>query len=207
MKMRRLWCAVIILIAVALQPHFSSAEVRIELKNGRSIIADGCKEMKDRLICEKMGGTFEIDKQDIQSLKGITIKRKESYEAAPEEPSEAGEAGKETKTGGDAAPAGAPREKKEGEGALIRRGSPEQEKRLDEITARKKELIAQREALVRDRDQLHEDVRNMGMIKSQEEFDAVKKRISGLEARINGFNEEVNRLNAEEERLLGEIKK
>ncbi len=39
--------------------------------------------LNGKLICEKMGGTFEIDQKDILDIKGITIER--SLKQVPEE--------------------------------------------------------------------------------------------------------------------------
>ncbi len=46
------------------------------------------------------------------------------------------------------------------------------------------------------------DGKNAGVVRFQEQIDAIAKRISDLEGRINGFNEEVKRLNEEEKKLI-----
>jgi len=64
--------------------------------------------------------------------------------------------------------------------------------------------IASRNRLIKEREQLHEDVKNAGVVRTQEQIDAIVKRITDLEARINGFNDEVKRLNDEESKLIEE---
>ena len=67
--------ALVIFTLLVVFPLAAMSEVKISLKNGRDIIADSCRDSKDKLICEKMGGTFEIDQKDILDIKGITIER------------------------------------------------------------------------------------------------------------------------------------
>ena len=178
------------------------SEVKVTLKNGRDIIADRCSDSKDKLVCEKLGGTFEIEKKDILDFRGITIKHEKMNESPVPGPVSAGEGQKET----DKATAGTKDSAKPGEGVLIRGTNPEQEKRLDQINQRKLELKGEREKLSKDREQLSQDVKNMGMIYTQEQFNGVTKRISEVEERINRFNEEVKKLNEEEEKIIGTMR-
>jgi len=194
--------ALIIFTLLVVFPLTAMSEVRISLKNGRDIIADSCRDSKDRLVCEKLGGTFEIEKKDILDFRGITIKHEKKNESPVPEPVPGGEG----RTDADKSTAGAKDSAKPGEGALIRGANPEQEKRLDEITQRKLELKQEQDKLGKDREQLQLDANNMGMIYTQEQFDGIKKRISDVDERINGFNEEVKKLNEEEEKIIGTMR-
>ena len=179
-------------------PRAAMSEVKVSLRNGKEIIADSCRETGARLVCEKMGGTFEIEKKDIREVKGITIKHEKMHES-PEEKSGTGEGGQKE---AEKSTAGTKDSPKPAEGVLIRGVNPEQEKRLEQINERKAILKPEREKLINEREQLHEDVKNTGVIRQQEQFDAIKKRIADLEAKINGFNDEVKKLNEEEKAII-----
>jgi len=58
-------------------PRAAMSEVKVTLNNGREIIADSCRETGGRLVCEKMGGSFEIEKKDILDVKGSSGQRSE----------------------------------------------------------------------------------------------------------------------------------
>ncbi len=89
---------------------------------------------------------------------------------------------------------------------VARKLTSEQEKRLDDFDQRKSEMSARRDLLMKERDQLHLDVKDAGVIRSQDQFDTFKKRIADLETRITGFNEEVRKLNEEQKAFLEEAK-
>ena len=194
--------ALIIFTLLVAFPLAAMSEVRISLKNGRDIIADNCSDSKDKLVCQKMGGTFEVEKKDILEVRNITIKHEKMNEGPVPEPVPLGEGQK----GADKSTAGTIDSAKPGEGVLIRGTNPEQEKRLDEITKRKLELKQERDTLSKDREQLNQDVKAMGTIHKQEQFDEIKKRLSDVEERITRFNEEVKKLNEEEEKIVGTMK-
>lgn len=194
--------ALIIFTLLVVFPPAVMSEVKISLKNGRDIIADSCSDSKDSLVCEKLGGTFEIEKKDILEYRGITIKHEQMDESPVPEPVSGGEVQKEA----DKSTSGTKDSAKPGEGVLIKGSNPELEKRLDEITQRKLELKQERDKLARDREQLEQDAKNMGTIYTQEQFDGIKKRISDVEGRINRFNEEVKKLNEEEEKIIGTMR-
>ena len=177
------------------------SEVKVTLKNGRDIIAESCRDTKDKLICEKMGGTVEIDQKDILDIKGITIERSEQI---PEEKKE-----QETAAGGKEPvkpEADLKRTEKQPQGNVIKDLGPEDVKRLDQITQRKLVLQPEREKLIKERQQLHDDVKTMEVIRTQAQLDALKNRISDLETRMNAFNEEVKKLNEEEQKILDSSK-
>jgi len=192
--------ALIIFILLAVFPRAAMSEVKISLKNGRDIIADSCSESKDMLVCQKMGGTFEIEKKDILDFRNINITHEKMNENPVPETVPLGEGQKEA----DKSTAGTKDSATTGEGVLIRGANPEQEKRLDEITRRKLELKQERDKLIEDREQLQQDVKKMSTLYtySQEQADGINKRISDVEERINKFNEEVKKLNEEEEQII-----
>ena len=202
----RVWKNLLILSGSTLfllLPALSSSEMKITLKNGRTIIADYCRETKGKLFCEMSGGTFEFSKQEIESIKEVTIQRRPAVEVQPETSN--GEPEKKEEVEKKASNVQTP--VKVGEERVVRGLNPEQTKQLDMINEKKTAMKAERERLIKEREQLHEDVKNAGVVRNQEQFDALKKRISDLEAKVKDFNEEINKLNAEEERLLGNNKK
>ena len=195
MKQSILISELILFTCLLIFPQAAMSEVKIFLKNGMDIIADSCRDTKGKLICEKLGGTFEIDQKDILDVKGITIERAPAKEV-PEE-----KTGKESEAA--VKPEAEPTSKeKQPPGGQIKGLSPEDEKRLNQINQKKTEYQAERQRLIDERQQLHEDIKNTGMIKTQQQFDAIKKRISDLETRINSFNEDVRNLNAEQQKIV-----
>ena len=186
-------CACLTLLAMS-----ASAEVKITLKNGRSFIVDSCREAKGKFVCEVQGGTMELDRADIAGIRDVKVQRNLPAEAASEP--EGQPDGNKGQDKPEAEKKSAPEQN--GEGKLVRGLTPEQIKRLDEITERKTVLKPEREKLIKERDQLHEDVKNAGVVRTQEQIDAITQRVKELEARINGFNDEVKRLNDEENELI-----
>jgi hypothetical protein len=189
----------ILLIAImAFLTTSASAEVRITLKNGRSFIADFCRGTNGKFVCDMQGGTMEIERNDIANIKDVKVQKNMTREEAPEAEAQAEEKKQPETPAAEkkATPA------QNDEGKLIRGLTPEQIKRLDEINERKAVLKPERERLIRERDQLHDDVKNAGVVRTQEQIDAIAKRVTDLEARINGFNDEVKRLNEEENALI-----
>ena len=173
--------------------------VMITLKNGKVLIADACREFGSQLRCDMPNGEVAIEQQDIESTKEIKIVKRFAAEPQPTTGIPPGTDKKE-ESGKTAANAKAPTQP--GNGRLSGSLTPEQIKRLDQIVERKAILQPERERLMKERQQLHEDVKDMGMIYKQEQFDGIKRRITDLDARINGFNDEVKRLNEEEQAIL-----
>ena len=190
---------VLVLWSFFVLPVRSFSEVKISLRNGRDIIADSCRDTKDKLICEKMGGTFEIEQKDILDVKGITIERSPSQQVPEENTGQEAASGQKVPVQPEADLKGI--EKQPG-GDLVKGLKPEEEERLGQINQKKRAYQTERQLLINERQQLHEDVKNTDMIKTQEQFDAIKKRISDLETRINTFNEDVRKLNDEERKIL-----
>jgi chromosome segregation ATPase len=175
--------AVVTFTLLVVFPLAAMSEVKISLKNGRDIMADSCSDSKDRLVCEKLGGTFEIEKKDILETRGITIEHENINESPVPETVPVGEGQKEA--------------------------DKSSAKRLDEITRRKLELKQEREKLSKEREQLRHDAKKMSTLYTypQEQADELNKRISDIEERINRFNEEVKKLNAEESSIIEGLNK
>jgi hypothetical protein len=169
---------------------FSLAAVRIELKNGGTIIADECRESDGKLLCYKMGGTFEIEKRDIASMKETSARERiEEEEASPSIQPEAKEGAAETDRGT----------------GIEHRGA-EARKRLEQITERKRALQPEREKLLREREELREEVKKAPDWMTTDKYDDLKKKISALDEKIGGFNDEVKQLNQEEKTILDSLK-
>jgi chromosome segregation ATPase len=181
---------VLAVIAASVFPSPSPAAVRIELKNGGTIIADECRESDGKLLCYKMGGAFEIEKRDIASMKGISAKESiEEEEASPSVQPEAKEGAAETD-----------------KGSVVEHPGAEANKRLEQITERKRALQPEREKLVRERENLQEEVKKAPDWMTTDQYDNLKKKISALDEKIKGFNDEVKQLNQEEKTILDSLK-
>jgi hypothetical protein len=204
MSLFRIFLLLLLSSIFIFSPGLSFSEVKISLRNGREIIADRCGDSNGKLICEKLGGSFEIEKKDVLDIKGITIKR----ESITEGPSP--QTGPEPEVQQGAQEKAAEEEKasgKSGGEAFVRGVNPELEKRLDRIDQRKLELREEREKLSGEREQLHKDVKEMGVVYSQEQLDSINKRNADIEGRIARFNVEIKRLNEEESSIMEELKK
>jgi len=184
-------------LVVISPPAFS--EVKISLKNGRDIIADSCRDTRDKLICEKMGGIFEIEREDILDVKGITIERSTPEQAPEENTGQEAASGEKAPVKPEADLKGT---EKQPAGDLLKGLKPEEAERLGQINQKKIEYQTERQRLIDERQQLHEDVKNTGMIRTQQQYDAIKKRVFELETRINTFNEDVRKLNEEERKIV-----
>ncbi len=171
----------------------SAAEVKVILKNGRVIVADSCRNVKDNLICEKLGGTFEFALKDMLDVKEMTLQRdnvrinsadESGYLAKPQE-------------------------------GVFKGADSEREKRLEQITQRKTELKAEREALLREREDLQQEVnesndrmakRSLNTVQQRSGIalqQSLRQRSADLYSRIEKFGSELKSLNEEEAGLLG----
>jgi len=171
--------------------------VRITLKNGRSIIADSCRDVSGKLLCIVSGGSMQIDRQEIATIRDVKLQGISSNDQAGEPSDGKAENGKAEDKASPGAKGAQPND-----GKMVRVLTAEQIKRLDHITARKAVLQPERERLIKEREQLHQDAKDMGMIYKQEQFDGIKKRIEDVEEKINRFNEEVKQLNSEENSII-----
>ncbi len=201
MRYRKSVSTVIVFLSFFVLPVPSFSEVKIFLSNGRVIMADSCRDTKDKLICEKMGGTFAFDKAEIMKTENITIERSTTTEVSPadtqasdvkQEAPQTGEVKSEVRTNAEA-----------GTGSF----TPEQTKRIDEIEKKRSEYTAEREKLAKEREQLHAEVKAVGVIQTQAKYDEIQKKISDLDIRIKAFNDSVNKLNEEISGLTKEVPK
>ena len=183
--------------ALVFLPSLTSAGVKVMLKNGREIIADSCQEEGDRLICFKMGGTFDIEKKDVESMKETSGGHDASTgEPADDQPTE------QQKKAEDAQ--GADRTGKENPPAAGQTGA---DKRLADIMEKKKDLAAEREKLVKERQQLQEDLKKAPDWMPTKQYEELDKRNAEITEKVKRFNEEADRLNEEENRIVGSQKK
>lgn len=201
----------IILIGPFIAPPLSFPEIEISLKNGGTIIADGCRETGDRLICSKLGGFFEIEKNDISGYKEITAKHPAIHEAPADSsvpaPGDSGEDGIFATDATDPAEGG-PDYTRQDDAPTVEHGNRKwADKNLDRITRKKLELTAVRKKLMKEREQLRKDVKNAGVIKTGKQLREILKRISDLDARAAKFNKEIDKLNKEEQSIIEELEK
>lgn len=198
MRYRQTVPAVLVFLVFLFSPVLSFSEVVISLKNGREIIAESCGETKGSLVCQKMGGSFEIDKKDVLTVKGIAIGHASSSQVSEEIKGQGPESGEKETFKSEEDLKG---DEKQPNGDLVKGLKPDEEKRLGQINMKKIEYQAERQRLINDRQQLQEDLKNTGLI-SKAELDALNKRIADLETRLNTFNEEVRKLNEEGRKIL-----
>ncbi|MEC4676841.1 MAG: hypothetical protein VST72_07995 [Nitrospirota bacterium] len=203
----------IILISPFIAPPLSFPEIEISLKNGGTIIAEGCSEKDDLLICSKLGGFFEIEKNDVSDYKEITSKQP-VYHEAPENssepaPGDSPEAGIYVSDATEPANGG-PDYTGQGQdnAPAVEHGNRKRaDKKLDRITRKKMELTAVRKKLMKERDLLHKDVKNAGVIKTGKQLREILKRMSDLDARTARFNREIDKLSKEEQAIIEELEK
>lgn len=175
-------------------PVLSGAAVRIELKNGRSITADYCRESGNVFACSKMGGIFEIEKSEVGRIRKIS----DDAVSDPEEPgpSEPEPGGADVKT------AAAADLEKPGEKPEDRR--KEAEKKMEELQQRKLELSKERENLVKEREALQEDMKKAPDWMPDKQYDELKKRNADFDAKLKKFNDEVNDIRDKEKKISEE---
>jgi hypothetical protein len=179
-------------------PSLSYSDVKVTLTNGREIVADTCEDEGGQLVCTKMGGTFNIEKKDVGSIRQIKSRGSETPSAEPASPPPT-EPEKKT----DDAP-GDNRPDKEGLSAGAEAGAM---KRLEEIMQRKRELSSGREMLLKEREQLVEDLKKAPDWMPTDKYADMNKRNDELTEKIKLFNEEAGRLNEEEKRIVEGLKK
>jgi len=189
MRFCRIFLLPLLCSTFILFPGLSFSEVKISLRNGREIIADRCRDSNGKLICEKMGGSFEIEKKDVSNLKEIRVKR----QVISPEPGE-GVSGEKQISDEKSAGEAAGEDKKAGF-----------QKRLDEINQRKRELVSMREGLTQERERLNAEFLRQGDVLRPEVFDSFQKRFREIDAKINSFNQENRKLNEEERAILNEM--
>ncbi len=191
--------ALIIISVLVGVPVLAYPEVSIMMTNGREIIADTCEQEGDRLVCTKMGGTFDIEKKDVVSVKGIKTIHRESVPAekaaSPTEPEKTMDKAPTDKSPDEVMQIPSPG----GQSAAV--------KRLEDISQRKRELFSEREKLVKEKEQLNEDINKTPDWMPVKQYEELQERNAELDKKIKKFNEEVGELNREEKNILDESKK
>ncbi len=187
-----------ILLFLGCIPAISSADVKITLVSGREIIADSCEEEGGHLICTKMGGTFDIEKKDVASMREIKGRGDEPPPAEPPSPPPAEPEKKSDGTPGESRP------DKEKSPAGGESGAM---KRLNDIAEKKRELSSERDKLVKEREQLEEDLKKAPDWMNTNQYEALTKRTEQLTEKIKLFNEETVRLKEEENQIVEGLKK
>jgi len=187
----RMICGAFILLLV---PSLAMAQVKIMMKNGMDIFAEECREETDRLVCYKMGGSFEIEKKDIRSVKKVSsggevmqdIRREDT--ASPEKSGQV----KEGATGKEAATA------KNGGSATGKTTSGDKAAEADAQKAR--QLQAEREKLVKEKQQLQEDIKKAPDWMSSKQYEELNKRNVELEDKIKRYNEDAGKLTEQDKK-------
>lgn len=175
-------------------PSLSFSDVNIMLKNGMTMTAEICRDEGDRLICSKPGGTFELKKREVESVRETTSGKRDQVETQDSAPSKPGQ--EEGRDGNG----------RQAEDSQAGDASATLRNRLEQITERKKELIKERDALQKDRQKVQEEVRNAPDWMPEVRFDELTKKNAEIDERVNRFNEEVKKLNKEEGRILDQLK-
>lgn len=186
------------LTVVICMSSLSYADVKVTLTNGREIVADTCEEEGSRLVCTKMGGTFDVEKKDVASIRVIKG------------------GGTEPPSGEQASPPPAEPEKKSGDAPG--ENSPDKEKspaggqsgamrRLEDIAKKKGELFSERDKLVKEREQLEEDLKKAPDWMPTKQYEELTKRNDQLREKIKLFNEEAAKLKEEETQIVEGLKK
>ena|ERR1700690_822689 len=180
------------LAIVLTAPGGSIADVRIQLRNESAIIADECQDQIDRYVCFKMGGTFEIEKKDIVSIKNVTV-RSQEIPAMELQDIISGSQSAQIKQNGSRDD-----DEKKGEAGQTQGKIAESSTSADPIAARALELQAERNRLVKEREQLQEEIKNAPTWMPTNQFDNLQRRNIELDNKINKFNEESGRLMEED---------
>lgn len=186
----RLLVGISLVLSVTL-PSAAFSDVRIVLKNGRSVTAESCREKAGEWLCSRGGGFFSIEKRDIAEIK--EIRGEDDYGELPVRRPEAEGVTGDTqveKNGGEQ-DVGAPRR--------------DLENRLEEITRRKKELKEERAKLVKDRQKLKAELAKAPDWMTAKQFADLSGRVAGLNNKLKQFNEEVSRLNIEEKKITDQL--
>ncbi len=190
MKQKQIFAWLIVPVFLAAMPDCSFGDVKIFLKNEGSIIADECREESDRFVCFKMGGTFEVDKEDILSVKGIApgqefvplIVRPETESAEKSE-----QTGKPGATQKNNATPGAGNMQDPGKAADA----------ADPVMQQRELLQKERESLLKERQQIQSDIKNAPDWMPTKQWDELNRRNVDLDARIKKFNDDAKKIQTE----------
>jgi hypothetical protein len=186
------------LALVLTAPAGSLADVRIQLRNESAIIADECQDQIDRYVCFKMGGTFEIEKKDIVSIKNITV-RSQGVPVTELQNKTSGSQPAQLKQNGS------------GEEAAKKGGAGQTQDKIaappDPFAEKALELQTEREKLVKEKQQIQEEIKNAPIGITAFQINDLNRRNAELDEKIRKFNEEARRLMEEDKKLQTEPKK
>lgn len=198
MEFMRVLSMLFIFSALVCAPSLSYSDVKVTLTNGREIIADMCEEEGGQFVCAKMGGTFNIEKKSVGSIREMKSDRNGSSTSGPSSLSP-GEPGRKT----DDTPNGSHLTNEKV--STGERGDAM--KRLKEIAEKKKGLSSERVKLVKEREQLDEDLKKAADWMPVNQYEELNKRNEQFKQKMKLFNEEAGRLNEEEKRIVEGLKK
>lgn len=179
-------------VFIILLPAAVFSDVKIVLKNGRSITAEGCQEKAREMVCSRAGGFFSIEKADIAGIKGVPGGMSSSDEEVMESPSDGGVSAEDQgdrKVGGQKTAA----------------DRKELERKLADITQRQKELKEEGTKLAGEREQLKSSLAKAPDWMTVKQYDEFSRRIADLDKKIKRYSEEVSRLNREGKRIAGQL--
>ncbi len=189
----------IVLASVTAFPCISLGEVQINLKNETSIRADECREENDRLVCFKMGGSFELEKRDVLSVQnrsGRLAPVPDADRSAAEITTEADSHAKAAdRTDGAALPAG------------TGPASADPATSSDTLAQKRLSLQAERESLLRERQKIRDDIKNAPDWMPANQYNELSRRNTELDTRIRRFNEEAGKLSEQGRKPAAEVNK
>ncbi len=188
----------LLFFSAVLLPCVAFSGVKIEMKNGRTIIADLCEEAGGVFTCSRMGGTFNIDKKDVANIWNIADGNGESLGGGTAGEAALPEGAQKSQTEG----------KMEGVGEMIDAPSegrvPNAGSRAADIRKRKADIAPERDKLLKEREQLQEDLNRAPDWMTTQRYEELQRRNTELDEKIKKYNEEVDRLNREDKRPAGE---
>lgn len=193
MKQMLVYCGILSLMLVLAVPEKSFGGVKITLKNESEMVAEECQDQGDRFTCFTMGGSFELLKKDIASMKKVTVKSQELSDPEPQDKKMSSPAGK-TSGKGDV-PGKNGTDKAEGAASL---------QKNDPAAQKAAEFQAERERLRKEKQQVQEEIRNAPAWMPASQFDALGRRNAELDQKIKKFNEDVTRALEEEKKRQAE---
>ena len=148
--------------------------------------------------CYKMGGSFEIDKRDVLSIKNISARQAPVSAAGSSMSQHPGKSDSSVVAGEKA------------DGALPAGKTPDAaspSNPSDSFAQKRLSLQNERESLLRERQEIQDAVKDSPDWMSEQQFNALTRRNAELDARIKKFNEEANRLSEQRKQQGLGIKK
>ena len=178
--------AVLVLSGALPAPSFG--DVKVDMKNGSSIVADECREEGSNLVCYKMGGSFEIDKKDVQKTENIPAGRS-GYSETGETDTAGSEKAQQTHQDGTKTDGAV-----KGEGTVSKADGKDALKTVDPRAEELLSLQAERERLVKEKKQLEDDMKNAPGHMADYQFNELNRRNAAMDAQIKQFNEKARQL-------------